>query len=116
MFKEIGQFASLMKNLPKIKEEVERFQHRLATIIGEGDAGGGMVKTRVNGKMEVLACTISEEALKLDDREMLEDLIRAAMNQALERVRNQVTAESQKMAADLGITVPPGMSLPGLPG
>jgi len=111
-FKELGQLAGLMRNLPKIKEEVERYQQRLEKITADGDAGGGMVKVRVSGKMEVLSCRLSEEAVRLQDREMLEDLIRAATNQALERVRQSVAEETGKMATSLGL--PPGMGLPGL--
>ena len=113
MFKELGQIAGLMRHLPKIKEEMERLQQRLGQLTAEGDAGAGMVKIRVNGRMEVLACQLSEEALKLGDREMLEDLIRAATNQALERVRQQTAEETGKMAAGFGI--PPGLNIPGLP-
>jgi DNA-binding YbaB/EbfC family protein len=112
MFKELGQFAGLMRQLPKIKEEVERFQQRLGQLTAEGDAGAGMVKVRVNGRMEVLACSLSDEAMRLNDREMLEELIRAAINQALDRARQLVAEESGKMAAGLGL--PPGLSLPGL--
>lgn len=110
MFKEIGQIASLMKNLPKIREEMGRLQEKLGQISAEGDAGGGMVKVRVNGQMEVLACRITDEAMK--DRELLEDLIRGAVNQALQRVRQLVAEETGKMASGLGL--PPGMNLPGL--
>jgi nucleoid-associated protein EbfC len=112
MFKEIGQIAGLMKNLPKIREEMERFQGKLAQLSAEGDAGAGMVKVRVNGKMEVLVCQISEEAFSTGDREMLEDLIRVATNQALTKVRQLVAEETSKMASGLGL--PPGMGLPGL--
>jgi DNA-binding YbaB/EbfC family protein len=112
MFKEFGQLAGLMRNLPKIKEEMERFQQRLGQVTAEGDAGGGMVRVRVNGRMEVLSCTLSDEAMGLNDREMLEDMIRAATNQALERVRGQVAEETGKMASGLGL--PPGMGLPGM--
>jgi DNA-binding YbaB/EbfC family protein len=85
MFEKIGQFASLLKNLPKIREEMEKLQGRLGQITAEGDAGGGMVKARVNGNMEVQGCTLSDEALKLDDKEFLEDLIVGAVNQALQK-------------------------------
>jgi hypothetical protein len=112
MFKELGQIAGLMRHLPKIKEEMERLQQRLGQISAEGDAGAGMVKIRVNGRMEILACHLSDEALKLGDREMLEDLIRAATNQALERVRQQTAEETNKMAAGFGI--PAGLNIPGL--
>jgi DNA-binding YbaB/EbfC family protein len=110
MFKELGQIAGLMKQLPKIREEMERLQQRLAQVSAEGDAGGGMVKVRVNGKLEVLACTIAPEALS--DRELLEDLVKAAVNQAIARARQQSAQETQKMAAELGL--PPGLNLPGL--
>jgi DNA-binding YbaB/EbfC family protein len=113
MFKEIGQFMGLMKQLPKIKEEMERLQQRLAQITAEGDAGAGMVKVRVNGKQEVIACTISEEGFKTGDRELLGELVRGAVNQALERVRKLAAEETSKMASNLGL--PPGMALPGMP-
>ena len=112
MFKEIGQMVGLMRNLPKIKEEMERFQQKVGQVTAEGDAGGGMVKVRVNGRMEMLACQLSDEALKLNDREMLEDLIRSATNQAMERARKQVAEETGKMAAGLGL--PAGVALPGM--
>src|SRR4051812_38021728 len=102
LFKNLGQFASLMKQMPRIREEMEGLQQRLAQVVAEGDAGAGMVKVRVNGRMEVLGCTLSDEALRLNDREMLEDLIKAAANQALDRVRQQVAEETGKMASGLG--------------
>jgi DNA-binding YbaB/EbfC family protein len=112
MFKEIGQLAGLMKQLPKIREEMENFQTRLGQITAEGDAGAGMVRVKVNGRMEILACTISDEAMKLGDREMLEELIKGATNQALTRVRQQSAEEAGKVASGLGL--PPGLNLPGV--
>jgi DNA-binding YbaB/EbfC family protein len=111
MFKELGQMAGLLKQLPKIKEEVARLQQRLAEISAEGDAGAGMVKVRVNGKQEVIACAISEEA-KAGDREVLEEMVRGAVNQALGRARQLAAEETQKMGNNLGL--PLGMGLPGL--
>jgi len=108
MFKGIGQFANLLKAMPRMKEEMEKLQQRISTITAEGAAGGGMVTARVNGKLEVLSCTITDDALKLDDKELLEDLIKGAVNQALERARALVAEETTKMAGGLG--------LPGLPG
>jgi hypothetical protein len=112
MFKGLGQMAELMRNLPRIREQVEQMQQRQAQITAEGDAGAGMVKARVNGRMEVLSVTISDEAMKFNDREMLEDLIKGAVNQAMARVRDQAAVEANKMAAGLGL--PPGMNLPGM--
>jgi len=112
MFKELGQVFGMMKNLPKIKEEMEKLQGKLGQLHAEGDAGGGMVKVRVNGHMEVLGCTISDEALKANDKEFLEDLIAGATNQALKKVRILVAEETSKMATGFGL--PPGMNLPGI--
>jgi DNA-binding YbaB/EbfC family protein len=110
MFKELGQIAGLMRQLPKIKEEMERLQTRLGEIIAEGSSGGEMVKVRVNGRFEMVSCSIGDEAL--GDRELLEDLIRSATNQAIERVRQQTSEEAGKLASNLGL--PPGMNLPGI--
>lgn len=112
MFKEFGQVANMLKALPKLREEMDRLQQRLGQITAEGDAGGGMAKVRVNGKLEVLGCTLSDEALKLGDREMLEDVIVAATNQAISKARQQAAEETGKLASGLGL--PAGLNLPGL--
>jgi len=113
MFKDLGAMAGLMKQLPKIQEEMQALQARLGQLTAEGDAGGGMVKAKANGKMEIVAVTLSAEALQGGDRELLEDLIRAAVNQALERVRALVADETGKAAGNLGL--PTGM-MPGMGG
>ena len=112
MFKGMGQLAGVLRNLPKVQEAMQRMQERVAQITAQGNAGAGMVTVKVNGKFEVTACTISEEALKLNDREMLEDLVKAAVNQAIANAREQVAEETSKLAMGMGL--PPGMSLPGM--
>jgi DNA-binding YbaB/EbfC family protein len=111
LFGNLGQLAGLMKNLPRLQEEAERMRERLDQVVAEGDAGAGMVKVRVNGRMVVLACTLSPEALALNDREMLEDLIKAATNQALDKARQMTAEEISKLAGSMGL--PPGFKLPG---
>jgi len=106
MLGQLGQLASLMKNLPKIREEMDRLQGAIAKITADGDAGAGMVKAKVNGHMEVVRCEISEELMKLNDREMLEDLVRAAVNQAIKKAKQIVTEETSKMASGLGLPSP----------
>jgi len=113
MFKGMGQFAGLLRNLPKLKEEMEQLQQRLGQVAAEGDAGAGMVKVRFNGRLEMTAVTLSEDAMKLNDCEMLEDLIKAAVNQGLAKARQQVAEETTKMTAGLGLSLPGGMNLPG---
>jgi DNA-binding YbaB/EbfC family protein len=112
MFGQLGQFASLMKNLPKIREEMDKFRAKLGTLTAEADAGGGMVKVKINGNMEVLRCQISDDLWKLNDREMLEDLVRGATNQAIHKMQQLIAEETSKMASGLGL--PAGMGLPGL--
>ncbi len=114
MFKEMGQIANLMGQLPRIKEEMEKLQQRMGQLVAEGDAGAGMVKVRVNGRYEVLAVQMSDEAFKGNDREMLEDLVKAATNQAIGKVRQLVADETGKMATGLGLPPGMGMNLPGM--
>ena len=68
-----------------------------------------MVVVTVNGHMEFTRCTISEDAMKLDDREMLADLVAAAVNMAIGKAREEVAKASQSMAQDAGLPLPPGM-------
>ncbi len=112
MFKEIGQMFGVMKNLPKIREEMEKLQGRLGQLQTDGDAGGGMVKVKVNGRLEVMSCSLSPEVLQANDKELLEDLIVGATNHALKKMRSRIDDETVKMASGLGL--PPGVSLPGL--
>ena len=112
MFKNLGQMGSVLRNLPKLREEMEQMQQRLGQITAEGDAGAGMVKVTVNGKLELTRLTLSEDALKSGDRELLEDLIKGAVNQALGKARQAVADESGKMATNLGL--PAGLNLPGM--
>jgi DNA-binding YbaB/EbfC family protein len=111
-FGNMGQLAKIMGQLPRLREEAERMQERLEHLVAEGDAGAGMVKVRVNGRMIVLSCTLSPEGLALNDREMLEDMIKAATNQALEKARQMLGEETAKLMGGMGL--PPGLNLPGL--
>jgi len=107
MFKELSAMMSLMGNKSKIQDEMQKFQTTIPTITADGTAGGGMVSVKANGKMEIVSCKISEDALKLNDREMLEDLVIAAANQALGKVRDALATETAKMASNMGL--PAGM-------
>src|ERR687890_561484 len=104
----------LMGNQGKIQEEVQKFNASVGQITAEATAGAGYVTVKVNGRMEVQSVRISEDALKLNDREMLEDLVAAATNQALNKVRELLAQESAKMAQNIGL--PPGMLGGGFPG
>ena len=87
------------------------FQEKLGDIQITGSSGGGMIEIDMNGRMEVLAVRISPEAM--EDREMLQDLIAAALSNAMEKIRDIVSREMGSMIPG-GI---PGMQgFPGMPG
>jgi DNA-binding YbaB/EbfC family protein len=100
----------ILKNAQKIQEQMAVFQEKLAGVIVTGSAGGGMVEIELNGKFEILAVRISPDAA--EDREMLEDLVAAAFNAAMEKAREAINREAGTFAGALGL--PPGLS--GVPG
>ena len=112
MFGQMGQIMSLMGKLPKMKEEFDKLLDRLGRASVEGQAGGGMVTVTMSGKFVLKSCRLSEEAVALKDKEMLEDLIAAATNQALEKAKQLLREEAQKSGAEIGL--PPGLGLPGM--
>jgi DNA-binding YbaB/EbfC family protein len=116
MFDKLGAMMSLLGNRTKIQDEIQKFQSQIGTLSAEATAGAGYVTVKVNGRMEIQSVRISEEAMSLNDREMLEDLVAAATNQALLKVRELLAAESAKMAQNIGL--PPGMlgGAGGIPG
>jgi DNA-binding YbaB/EbfC family protein len=106
MFKELGQLASLMKQAQGMQGKMAESKERLANLKCEGEAGGGMVRVTVTGSFKVIACKIEPELVQSGDKEMLEDLVVAATNQALEKLMEQ---QAQEMSSIAG-----GFNLPGL--
>jgi nucleoid-associated protein EbfC len=104
--KGLGQ---LMKQAQQMQANVEKAQAELAALEVEGQAGGGMVKVRVTCKHEVRAVSI-EDSLLADDKEMLEDLIAAAYNDANRKIES--TVQERMSAVTGGLQLPPGMKLP----
>ncbi|EGV51692.1 hypothetical protein QQ73_01980 [Candidatus Endoriftia persephone str. Guaymas] len=104
-----GAIGNLMKQAQKMQAEMQQAQERLAQEEVAGESGGGLVKVIINGKHEVRRVTIDESLLS-DDKEMLEDLVAAAFNDASQRVSQKM----QESMADLtsGMGLPPGMKLP----
>jgi DNA-binding YbaB/EbfC family protein len=101
-----GELGDLMRNAGKIRESMERATESLGQVQVEGTSGGGVVTAKVNGKLEVLAVRIDPKLLAEGDRELLEDLIVAAVNQGLARAREAAAEALQKAAG--------GFSMPGL--
>ena len=101
--------SQLMRQAQEMQANMQKAQDELAGTEVEGVAGGGMVKVVVTCKHEVRRVTIEDTLLK-DDKEMLEDLVAAAFNDA----SNKIDAESKARmgAATAGMPLPPGMKLP----
>ncbi|MGH8682478.1 MAG: YbaB/EbfC family nucleoid-associated protein [Burkholderiales bacterium] len=103
-----GQLAGLMKQAQQMQETMRKMQEQLATIEIEGQSGAGMVKVVMTCRYDVKRVVI-DPSLLADDKEMLEDLVAAAVNDAVRRVESTV---QEKMAGVTGgLPLPPGMKL-----
>jgi DNA-binding YbaB/EbfC family protein len=104
-----GNFGNMMKQAQAMQASMQKAQAEIETVEVLGESGGGMVKVTMTGKHEVKKVQI-EPAVASDDREMLEDLVAAAINDAVHKVDARV---QEKMAAlTAGLNLPPGMKLP----
>ena len=103
-----GNIAQLMQQAQKMQENMQRAQEELARLEVTGNAGGGLVSVTISGRMECRKLRIDPSAAS--DLEMLEDLVAAAFNDAVNKVN---AASQEKMgAATAGMPLPPGMKLP----
>ena len=99
-----GNMNKLMKQAKKMQKKMEQDKAQLESKVYESAAGGGVVKCKINGNYDILAIEIKPEAVDPDDVEMLQDLIVAAINEAVKEVRT----EQENMMSDLT----GGMKLP----
>jgi len=100
--------------LQKMQKEFEVLQAKLEEMTVEGSSGGGMVTVEADGKQKILSVKLDPEVVNSDDMEMLEDLITAAVNQALEKSKNMAQEEMGKIAGGMLGNLPGGMKIPGL--
>ena len=98
--------GNMMKQAQKLQAKMLRLQDELAEKTIESTAGGGMVKVVANGKQQIVAIQIEKEVVDPDDVEMLQDLIMTAVNDALTKSQEMVSAEMAKLTG--------GLSIPGL--
>ncbi len=106
MFKGIGNLASLMKTAQQMGGKMQQINEQLKAARVTGSAGGGMVEIEANGLGEVLRAKIDPTLLESGDREMLEDLLPAAINQA--------QAKAKQLHRDAMQSMTEGLNLPGL--
>lgn len=102
--------GDIMQQAQKLQEEMQRIQDGLKDKVVTTDAGGGMVKVTINGANEIRSIVIEREVINPDDKEMLEDLIVAAVNKAIQAAGELAQAEMQ----DVSSMMPkiPGLNLP----
>jgi len=104
-----GGLGNLMKQAQLMQENMKKLQEQLAVMEVEGQAGSGLVKVVMTGKYQVKRVTIDPKLLG-DDKEMLEDLVVAAFNDAARRV--DATTQEKMSGVTAGLPLPPGMKLP----
>jgi len=98
---------NLMERAQNLQSKTTELQEQLAGKTITGSAGGGMVTVEANGAQEIISVKIEKELISADDQEMLEDLVAAAVNDALKKSKDMVTEEVSKLTG--------GMGLPGMP-
>jgi DNA-binding YbaB/EbfC family protein len=103
MLKGLGNIGGLVK---KMQSDLARVQGELKEKVVEAAAGGGMVTAMANGQQEILSVKIDPQAVNADDIEMLEDLIIAAVNQALKKSQELAQEEMKKITGGLGLNIP----------
>jgi len=103
-----GNIAGLMQQAQKMQQEMQKAQEELANMVVTGEAAAGLVKVTMNGKHAVSRVDIDPSLL--EDREMLEDIVTAAINDAVNRIAQTTQDRMSDMTA--GINLPPGMKLP----
>jgi nucleoid-associated protein EbfC len=104
-----GQIAGLMKQAQQMQENMKRMQEQLADIEVEGSAGAGMVKVTMTCRNVVKRVSV-DPSLLTDDKDMLEDLIAAAVNDAVRRA--EATSSEKMSSLTAGMPLPPGMKFP----
>ena len=96
---------NIKQMMKQVQQMQEKMQREMAELRVEGTAGGGMVKAEMGGSKELISITIDKEAVDPNDVEMLQDLVKAAVNEAARKV-------DEAMQSQLGSMMPPGMKMP----
>jgi DNA-binding YbaB/EbfC family protein len=106
---EVGALQQMLSRLRQVQEDLQR---QVNSVAVEASAGGGMVAVKMNGQKQVVELRIEKEVFAGKDQEMLQDLIRAAVNEAVRRVDEELASQMKSLAGNMpGIA---GMKIPGL--
>lgn len=105
--------GDIMKQAQKMQEKMQKIQDELADLQVEASSGGGMVTVVANGKQEIIEVRIDKQVVDPEDVEMLEDLVVAAVNQAMEKAQELANDEMGKAAGGMLGNLPGGFKMPG---
>jgi len=106
---EVNALQQMLSRLRQVQEDLQR---QVNTVAVEASAGGGMVTVKMNGQKQVIEVRIEKEVFASKDQEMLQDLVRAAVNEASRRVDDELADQMKSIAG--GIPGMPGLKIPGL--
>ena len=105
--------GDIMKQAQKMQEKMQKIQDELADLQVEASSGGGMVTVVANGKQEIIEVRIDKQVVDPEDVEMLEDLVVAAVNQAMAKAQELANDEMGKAAGGMLGNLPGGFKMPG---
>ena len=103
-------FNNMLKQAQELQKKMADAQKKVEELEAEGTSGGGLVKVKINGKNVTTSISIDESLISKDEKEILEDLIVAALNDARENVQKKIAEEMSSLTG--GLKLPPGMKLP----
>jgi DNA-binding YbaB/EbfC family protein len=105
-----GGMQGMLKQVQKMQEEMKRVQEELGNLTVSEEAGGGIIKATANGNKELISIEIDPQVIKADEKEILEDLVVAAVNKALASANKLAEEEMAKVTKGM---IPPGLNIPG---
>ena len=103
-------FNNMLKQAQELQKKMAEAQKKVEELEAEGTSGGGLVKVKINGKNITTSINIDDSLISKDEKEILEDLIVAALNDARENVQKKIAEEMNSLTG--GLKLPPGMKLP----
>ena len=105
-----GGMQGMLKQVQKMQAEMQKVQEELVNITVTEEAGGGMIKATANGHKQLVSVEIDPQVIKAEEKDILEDLVVAAVNKALQSASKVAEEELGKVTKGM---IPPGLNIPG---